>query len=50
MAAQSCQAGNSPTITVADKVPTNGMAMMLMALVAGGKSRAMPNQMIWAKP
>ncbi len=47
-AAKSCQCGHSPTINVAVSVPTKGTAMMLMALVVGGKLRAIPNQIICA--
>ena len=50
MATPSCQRGHSPTIRGALRVPIIGTAMMLMALVAGGRLRARPNQMIWAKP
>ena len=50
MAAKSCHWGDSPTMSVADSVPTKGTAMMLMALVVGGKLRANPAQMIWANP
>ena len=50
MAAKSCHTGHSPTIKVALKVPINGMAMMLIALVAGGKLRARLVQMVCAKP
>ena len=50
MATPSCQRGHSPTISGALSVPIMGTAMTLIALVAGGRLRARPNQMIWAKP
>jgi len=37
-------------MTVALSVPIRGMAMTLMALVAGGRLRARLNQMICANP
>jgi hypothetical protein len=50
MASQSCQCGTSPMMKVALSVPTSGIAITLMALVAGGRSRAMPNQISCAMP
>ena len=47
-ATQSKGLGTSPTIKVADSVPTKGTAITEKALAAGGRLRAMPNQMTCA--
>ena len=49
-AIQSCQPGISPTIQVAERIPTSGTAMIENALAVAGSSRASPNQMICETP